>query len=317
MYLLQCLWCAALNFSVWVFVHRVRGARSWSVSLPGGWALVVQVPTAKSPPTMHEGNKAVGGMGRKVSDVAGCSSAAAFVAEAADTAGRQQSSSQLFSQHCVLATAKVRLLMALNQKGREGLATTVGQPWQNCCQFLKGSYGTAQTSSVHFTFYMSVPRWTEDEVSLSEFFNKLWSICQVLALKFAVRAPWRRVIVMLQLQQTKQIFEVLRVGLCVSQRLHQASSNRIALYLQQTRPITMTHSSNAISTQAKLEVNKEDPGVFYFPQAVVISSNVDQVLISWDLCILSAKMIVCWQSQKPCKNLSLGSSCCLLQDHQI
>lgn len=57
---------------------------------------------------MHEGKEAVGGMGREVSDGIGCSSAAALVVEAAEIVGRHQSCSHLFSQHCVLTTAKVR-----------------------------------------------------------------------------------------------------------------------------------------------------------------------------------------------------------------
>lgn len=52
---------------------------------------------AKSPPTMHEGKEAVGGMRREVSDGPGCSSAAALVVEAAAAAaaivGRHRSSS--------------------------------------------------------------------------------------------------------------------------------------------------------------------------------------------------------------------------------
>lgn len=62
---------------------------------------------AQSPPTMHEGKEAVGGMGREVSDGTGCCLAAALVGEAAKIVGRHPSSSHVFPQHCVL-TVKVR-----------------------------------------------------------------------------------------------------------------------------------------------------------------------------------------------------------------
>lgn len=114
----------------------------------GGGALGAEAPhclgvqqssgAAKPPPTMHEGNEAVGGTGRQVSDGTGCSSAAALVGRrAAEIAARHPSTSHLFLQHCVPTTAKVRrnvgALRRCLGKGGEGLArcgATFGHSWQ-------------------------------------------------------------------------------------------------------------------------------------------------------------------------------------------